>query len=146
MAKTKEIERLKKELAKKEDQLRFFITALDNLPNAVFIKNEKAEFVFFNRKYEEIFGMDRNVFVGKRVLDLEYLPEEDRERYQKEDINLIETSSILTYEVDFMFSDNKIHPSLYWSRGFRKEDEVKGLIGEIVDITKYSQQKENTES
>ena len=135
--KDEEIDRLKEELAKTKENYSFLRAALENLPNPIFIKDEDANFVFFNKKYEEFFGMEREKYIGRSVYSLEYLSEEDRERYQKEDLSLIESSSIISYEVDFEAADGNIHPSFYWSKGIL--DEVsgrRGLIGEIVDISK----------
>lgn len=115
----------------------FLLEAIESLPNPIFIKDEQAGFTYFNKKYEEAFGMLREDFIGKSVMSLDYLPREDRERYDREDRELIETASILHYEVDFAFADGGVHPSFYWSKGFSvAQTGQKGLIGEIVDISK----------
>ena len=133
----KEISRLKDELAALKKRHSFMMTALENLPNPIFIKDEGARFLFFNKRYSEVFGMTREEYLGKSVLDLDYLPMEDRKRYQAEDTELIRTGSVLSFEVDFDFADGEKHPSFYWSRGVHDDEGgSRGLIGEIVDISK----------
>lgn len=132
-----EIAKLREELASVKKQCSFLKTALDNLPNPIFLKDENARFVFFNSSYSKQFGMEPEKYLGKCVLDLNYLHENDRERFHKEDVEVIRSSSILSYEVDFDFSDGYKHPCLYWTHGFfDKAGGQRGLVGEIVDISK----------
>lgn len=132
-----EILELRKELAREHAQKQFLLGAIEALPNPIFIKDKYGKFIFFNKKYEEFFGMSREEFIGKTVLELPYLPVEDRENYQKEDTNLIQTSATSHYDVDFISADGDVHPSFYWSRGFvTPQTGEKGLVGEIVDISK----------
>ncbi len=119
-----------------ENQLLFQKGLLEVIPNPVFIKDANARFVFFNTAYEKAFGINRENLIGKSVMDLEYLPKEDRIKYQKEDIEMIATGSVISKEIDFVFADQKIHHCLYWSCGMQGLDKVgNGLIGFIVDIT-----------
>ncbi len=127
-----------------EHQLAFQRELLEILPNPVFIKNKKARFVAFNLAYEKAFGISREKFIGKSVMELEFLPLKERIAYQKEDTYLIKTASTSCYETDFTFSDDKIHHCLYWSKGFyNKEKNLGGLIGLIVDITEQKETERN---
>ena len=131
------IAELEAELASVKRRLSYIMTAIDNLPNPIFIKDEGARFLFFNKKYAESFGMAPEKYIGATVLDLDYLPMEDRIRYQSEDVALIEDGRIKNYDVDFAFVDGKLHPSFYWSRGVHDTATgQRGIIGEIVDISK----------
>lgn len=130
-------EDLWRELRDVQGRLSFLRAALNRLPNPIFMKDGDARFLFFNDQYAKAFGMRRSDYVGKTVLDLDYLPRDDRERFQQEDVELIRTESELSYESDFLFSDDMTHYSLYWSTGVHdKKSGRRGLVGEIVDITK----------
>lgn len=132
-----EIEKLKNKIIKGRKEVEFFKETIDSLPNAIFIKSSDTKFIFFNRKYEEIFGMNRKDLIGKTVRDSIYLKEEDKDRYQDEDIKIIRESSIVHYEMDFLFNDNDTHHCLYWSKGFFvSATGERGSVGEIVDISK----------
>ncbi len=127
-----------------EHQLAFQRELLEILPNPVFIKNREARFVAFNLAYEKTFGISREKFIGKSVMDLEFLTIEERIAYQKEDTYLIGTGLTSCYETDFRFSDGEIHHCLYWSKGFHiEEKKLGGLIGLIVDITEQKETERN---
>ena len=133
-------EDLWRELQDTQARLSFLRAALNRLPNPIFIKDGGARFLFFNDQYAKVFGMRRADYIGKTVLDLEYLPKDDRERFQKEDEELIRKESELSYESEFLFSDDASHLALYWSTGVHdKKTDRRGLIGEIVDISRRIQ-------
>ena len=133
-------EDLWRELQDTQARLSFLRAALNRLPNPIFLKDGEARFLFFNDQYAKVFGMRRSDYIGKTVLDLEYLPRDDRERFQKEDEELIRKESELSYESEFLFSDDASHLALYWSTGVHdKKTDRRGLIGEIVDITRREQ-------
>lgn len=130
-------EDLWRELRDTQAKLSFLRAALNRLPNPIFLKDADARFLFFNDQYAKAFGMRRADYIGKTVLDLDYLPAEDRERFQEEDVDLIRRESELSYESDFLFSDDASHFALYWSTGVHdKKTGRRGLIGEIVDISR----------
>jgi PAS domain S-box-containing protein len=118
------------------DQLAFQQALLDTIPYAVFYKNAETRFVGCNRAYEETFGILREDFIGKRVLDLEYLPEKDRLEYQAEDEATIATVGQVRKEMAIPFADGMVHQTLYSVNSFRQADGTPGgLIGIIVDIS-----------
>lgn len=114
----------------------FFAAAMDALPNPIFIKNDKLQFVFFNQAYRNFFGFTGNENIGKRVQDLTYLPEADRAKYHAEDSEMLQSQSVIQYDMPFKKADQTTVDTLYWSKGFQSaETGESGLIGEIVDIT-----------
>lgn len=119
------------------DQLAFQQALIDTIPYPIFYKDTQARFLGFNRAYEETFAIRREDLIGLRVLDLDYLPEEDRRTYQEEDERTIRTLGRVEKEMDIPFSDGEIHNTLYWVSGFPKSDgSPGGLIGTFVDITR----------
>lgn len=136
-AKEKTLEKTQEEI---QDQLTFVSVLIDIIPFPLFYKGADTSFIGFNKAYEEIFNIDRKDLIGKKVLDLEYLPLEDRILYQKEDEDVIRNAAELKKEMPIPFADGKVHYTLYWIKGFRKKDGTPGgLIGTFIDI---SQQKE----
>ena len=132
-----QIEELKKELKEMQDKYDFLLSAVDHLPNPIFMKDDNARFFFFNKAYSEFFDMKAEDYYGTTVLDLDYLPLEDRERFQVEDLKRIADKSIISYDTVFTTDDGVDHPSFYWSCGFGDEKSGRqGLVGEIVDISK----------
>jgi PAS domain S-box-containing protein len=118
------------------EQVAFEQTLIDTIPYAIFYKGSDSRFLGFNKAYEECFGVRRENLIGKRVLDLEYLPEEDRRSFQVEDEAIIANAGRADRELPLIFADGRVHQTLYSVTGFRLMDGAPGgLIGIIVDIT-----------
>lgn len=131
-----EIDIMKEELAKSKKQSSFYQEALDSLPNPLFVKDGDSRFTFFNRKYEEVFGMKREEMIGKKVSESEYLSAEESAKYEREDADLLRYLKTVHYEAPFRFSDGKKHHSFYWNSAFIvKSSGERGIVGEIVDFT-----------
>lgn len=135
-----DFKRLEKELA---DKLAFQDALIDSIPYPVFIKDAEARFVGCNRAYEKEFGTTRQYMYGKTVLDLEYLPMDERIKFQEEDMRVIKEASSKSYELPIIYADGKTHTSLYSVDGFKLANgEPGGLIGLLVDITERKQNEE----
>ncbi|WP_310493387.1 response regulator [Dechloromonas sp.] len=123
-------------------QFAFLQALLDTIPNAIFYKGAHTRFLGCNRAYEEFFGVDRHHFIGKRVLDLDYLPEEARQAYQAEDEKVIAECARVTREVQMADAEGRLRDTLYSISGFRSPDGTPGgLIGIIVDISPLKEAK-----
>jgi two-component system C4-dicarboxylate transport sensor histidine kinase DctB len=122
------------------EQLAFQQALVDTIPYPVFYKDADTRFLGFNRAYEECFGVQREALIGKRVLDLEYLPEADRSAYQSEDEAVITSGETIHREVRMPFADGKLHDNLYFVSSFRRADgSPGGLVGTFIDITEMKQ-------
>src|SRR5574343_341634 len=117
-------------------QFSFLQALLDTIPNPIFYKGENTRFLGCNQAYEAFFGIDRREFIGRRVLDLDYLPEDARQAYQAEDERIIAECGRVIREVPMTDAEGRRRDSLYSVSGFRLPDgRPRGLIGVIVDIT-----------
>ena len=127
-------------------QFAFLQALLDTIPNAIFYKGAHTRFLGCNHAYEEFFGVDRHHFIGKRVLDLDYLPEDARQAYQAEDEKVIAECSRVTREVQMADATGRLRDTLYSISGFRSPDGTPGgLIGIIVDISPLKEAKREAE-
>lgn len=117
------------------------ITALlDVIPNAIFYKGADTRFLGCNQAYEAAFGVSREQFIGKRVLDLEYLPQDARQAFQAEDEMVIRTMGRVSRHESLVFADGKTHHALYSVTAFADaQGQPAGLIGVIVDVTELTQ-------
>lgn len=132
----KQLDDITEKLQREETELFFYKEALNSLPNPVFVKNKNMEYVYFNRAYEDFFCMKREERLGLRVEELDYLSDDDKLLYKREDEEMIAEVSTIHYEVPFALPNDKTCHSLYWSTGFLVgETNDKGLVGEIVDIS-----------
>jgi PAS domain-containing protein len=79
---TSELQQARAELEQKvaertgdlQHQVALVEALLDTIPNPIFYKGADTRFIGCNQAYEQAFGIDRSNFIGKRVLDLDYLP------------------------------------------------------------------------
>lgn len=127
-------------------QARFQQVLVDTIPYPVFYKGPDARFLGVNQAYEQTFNVSRNDLVGKRVLDLQYLPEADRIAYQAEDERVIADASQVRHEMQIPLADGKLHDTLYFVSGFRDADGVPGgLVGTFIDISAQKEARENLE-
>ena len=123
--------------AEAERQLAFFRAAMTALQNPVFVKNNNLEFVFLNKAARDFFGLTDETVLGQQVDDLHFLPKEERERYQEEDRELLDSLTTIQYSAPFQKADQTQVDALYWSKGFQVPDsQQRGLVGEIVDVTR----------
>lgn len=126
-----------------EKQLRLFSAFIDALPNPVFIKDTDTVFTACNKAYEEAFGIRREVFVGKTVLALDYLPEEDREAFQAADLALLRDGGQTSEEIEITFADGVCRTALYQRCTFDLGDgQSGGMLGLIVDISRRKEIEE----
>ncbi|WP_321508212.1 PAS domain S-box protein [uncultured Methanoregula sp.] len=118
------------------DQVLFQQALIDSIPYPVFIKDFTGRFAGCNRAYEREFGTTRDYLVGKTVLDLEYLPMDERQRFHEEDTDVIAKTGRKRYELPIVYADGMLHQTLYSVDGFSLADgRPGGLIGIMVDIT-----------
>lgn len=131
-----ELKKLHNDIKKIRERLHFLETLLNEIPSPLFAKDGDAKFCFFNKAYEQFFNMKKSNLIGKTVLDLDYLPQKDREQYQKEDVDAISKGHVKHYEATYVLENNEKHYGLYWSKGIKvKATGQKGLVGMIVDIS-----------
>lgn len=144
----KELEEEKEKRIFLEKELEFYKAAINALPNPVFLKDQELRYVFFNESYKKYFGLSDNENIGKKVEDLSYLSAEEKDRFKSEDVRMRDELSVIQYEVDFEEAEEGKKECLYWSKGFQSEEtKVRGVIGEIVDISSQKKiQRELNES
>lgn len=118
------------------EQLIFQQVLVDTIPYPVFYKGPDSRFMGFNKAYEQTFGVKSEDLVGKRVLDLTYLPESDRLAYQAEDEAMIEKAGTIQREMRIPFADGELHDTIYFVSGFRRPDgSPGGLVGTFIDVS-----------
>ncbi|WP_192954762.1 response regulator [Gallaecimonas mangrovi] len=133
------------ELAR-QSRLMFQSALIDTIPYPIFIKGTNGQFVGFNQAYEAAYGVNRDDLIGKTVLDLTYLDQQDRQAFHEEDMALIRRQGSTSREIVQRFADGQEHQVLYWVRGFGLADgRPAGLVGVIVDVTELKIAQEKAE-
>ena len=129
------------------EQLAYQSALLDSMPNPIFVKGPDTVFTACNRAYEEAFGVPRSEFIGKTVLQLDYLPKDARVAYQEADEALIREGGISREEISIEFADGVTREALYWRQTFELADGTPGgLIAILIDITQSKRSEERFKS
>jgi PAS domain S-box-containing protein len=128
-------------------RLLVFQTALlDSIPNPIFVKNVAAVFTTCNKAYERAFGIHRDDFIEKTVMDLEYLSEEQRKIAQEDDLELIRDGGYNQKETEVVYADGSVHKVMYWRTTFELAGGVPGgMIGGFFDITELKSLQDDLE-
>jgi len=117
-------------------QLTLLQAIIDTLPYPIFYKGADTRFLGCNAAYAKVFGVTRTDFLGKQVLDLEFLPADARADYQKEDERLIAAIGKTSREMQLVYADGNTYEVIYSVSAFPAPDGTPGgLVGVIVDIT-----------
>jgi len=119
-----------------EEQLAFQKALLDTIPYPLFYNGADTRILGVNHAYEETFGKGRGELIGKRVLDLDYLPEADRLSNQIENETVIAAAATVKRDMKISFADGRLHDTIYSIAGFRKPDgSPGGLVGTFIDVS-----------
>jgi len=91
----KDIHVYKKKIKEREH---FLDKIINTSPDAIFVKNNKRQFVLVNDKFTEIEGRSKEVFIGKTSLELDVSRKSD-DIFAKEDKEIIRTSKPIVNRV-----------------------------------------------
>ena len=118
-----------------------FYEILDSISIPIFIKDNKGIFTNCNKAYELFMGLSRDEIIGKSVYDI--APKELADKYHGKDQELFAQGTVQVYEsrVTIQGIDRyvRFHKSVYRSL----VGEIKGLVGEITDITEQKKAEES---
>ena len=127
-------------------QFSFLRALIDTIPNPIFYRGADTRLLGCNLAYENFFGIDRRDFIGKRVLDLDFLPEEIAQVCQAEDERIIAEVSSISREMQLTDAHGRVRDTLYSVSGFRApHGRPDGLIGVIVDISPLKEAEREAE-
>lgn len=119
----------------KGEQLAFQQVLVDAMPYPVFTLDAQARFLGANRACAEAFGMAGHDLIGRRMADLDILPEADRAAFQSESEAVIAAIGRTRRKLTLTLADGKRHDGLYFLSGFAGPDgSPGGLVGTLVDI------------
>jgi len=85
--------RMESELRYRESRER---SLLDNMPAIINVKGTDGRYEFVNRRHAELFSGSPEAAVGKRAQD--YFPEEDADRFDQEDRQVLKTGETASFE------------------------------------------------
>jgi PAS domain S-box-containing protein len=121
-----------------QEQLHFLQTLIDTIPNPIFYKDTKGQFLGCNKAFELRLGLSRGQIIGKNSHDL--FPQDLADDYQQMDTMLLENPGEQIHETTLRYADGRIRDVIINKGTFTNADSaVAGLVGVTVDITERKQ-------
>lgn len=106
---------------------------MDRAPFLIYTRDLKGRYVVVNKRYQEVFGVNRRDIEGKTPFDV--LPKESAERVLQHDRDVAEAGESIEYEEVIHFNGREIH-SLAWSFPiYNRQGTLSGVGGMSTDIT-----------
>jgi PAS domain S-box-containing protein len=117
------------------EQLHFVEVLLEATPTAIYLKDLQGRYLRFNKAFENLFGIQRDAWIGKTVFDL--LPADAASMVHDKDLALFRTGEVQSYETVFThIQSGQAREALYWKAPLKDANgQVTALVGTVLDIT-----------
>jgi PAS domain S-box-containing protein len=116
------------------EQVRFFQTLIDSIPNPIFHKTVDGRYRGCNRAFGEMMDTTREALEGKSVWELS--PPELAARYAAKDQELFDHPGIQTYESSVRSGTGEVRDVIFYKATYGDaRGAVAGLVGIVLDIT-----------
>jgi len=135
MPKARPVKTDEREEASKGSPLETAFELLEALPVPVFVKSRDGRYLSVNRAWEELFGIPRSRFLGKRVKDLYPQSPAIAGKHHAMDELLWANPGGQSYEIPITTPDGRVRDTVYFKSTFPSRGAPEGLIGAIFDIT-----------
>ncbi|MDH4226985.1 MAG: PAS domain S-box protein [Deltaproteobacteria bacterium] len=114
----------------------FFPALLDTIPIPIYYKNTEGVYLGCNKAMEEVLGMSKEKFIGKKVGDL--APTEFAKAHEESDAEILKKLKPQTYEAKVLAKDGTLR-SVMFSKSvyYGMDGKVAGIVGAMVDMTEY---------
>jgi PAS domain S-box-containing protein len=103
---------------------------LEGLPVPMFFKSRDGRYLGVNKAWEELFGLKRGTFLGKKVRELYPRNPHIAETHALKDSELWEHPGAQSYEIPIVTPDGRSRDTIYYKATFPG-----GLVGAILDVT-----------
>lgn len=117
-----------------EENIQLLRTFLDTIPNPVFIKNRKREYIEVNKAFADFFGRSKEEIIGATLEEIE-AELAARITREKEENELLNKHNSLSYEINFEREGRIIHAIIYKTSFGPENQPPVGITGLLVDLT-----------
>ncbi|BEP27912.1 sensor domain-containing diguanylate cyclase [Helicovermis profundi] len=124
--------------------LSFLVSLIDTVPSPLYFKDNKGVYRYCNESFAEFFGKSKKDIIGKNVYEL--LIDSEAIVHKLIDNELLSEKGKELYEDKITYKDGSLHDVLFYKSSFVNDvDEIVGLVGLMVDITKQRKKEEKIE-
>jgi len=123
------------------ENLNFLQELMENIPNPVFYKDINGRYMGCNKEFETYMGKTKKEIINTTAYDV--APKDLADIYHYSDMEIIKKRHKQMYESKVKYADGTLHDVIFHKAPFfGKNDEIKGLVGIILDISDRKE-KEN---
>jgi PAS domain S-box-containing protein len=121
-------------------ELAFQQRLVDALPNPLFLKDDQGRYTTVNQAFEAAYGVLREDFIGRTVLELPVLDAAAREEAHRCDMEVVRSGGRIQRAFENHWADGRLHQTLFWAQGLRAPDGgTAGMVGVLLDISEEAQ-------
>ena len=118
----------------------FLETLIETIPNPVYYKNEKGEYLGCNKAFEEHQSAKKKDIIGKTIYDLAI--KEIADKLTKTDKAIINSGKKQNLEIKYPYSNGSFKNLILYKNQFHFPHSNKsGIIGTILDVTELTRAK-----
>ncbi|MBN1427526.1 MAG: PAS domain S-box protein [Anaerolineae bacterium] len=118
-----------------QEQLDFFQTLIDAIPNPVFYKDTNGQYLGCNTAYTTFRGRAALQIIGKTIYDMND-PSDIAALHAEVDAALLRNPGALVYETQGYHADETLHDIIVHKATFTDTDgNIDGVVGVLMDIT-----------
>jgi len=110
----------------------------DNIPTPIFYKDKNGQYLVYNQYFAEAFVGNCDHKMGHCLMTDPFSSTLHREMDEK----LFREETDLSYETQEKFVDGTLHDVIFHKALFQNNDNNIGLIGSVIDVTKYKRSEE----
>ncbi len=132
----KRVEAQTEELLKTEE---FLKELLEIIPDPVFVKNSKHQYILVNKAFTEILDKKPEELIGKTEFDI--FSEKDAERFIVSDLAVLNKNTILTYEDTHRTKEGKILNLIAKKTALTRYSGEKNIVTILHDITELREKE-----
>lgn len=117
------------------DQLAFKRALFDGIPDPLYVRDLQGRLISCNRGYEAFFGISHEQMNGRRVIDVDLVPQECAAHMHADYMTLLETQKPLQVERSMNLFGRQIEARQWSVPFYRADGQLQGLLGGWVDCT-----------
>ncbi len=116
----------------------FFRTLIDTIPNVIFVEDTEFRFTEVNKSFEDFFGVNRDMVLGKTIAD--FVPDEIAKVARQNEEKLLEDHKTVIYESFVPNKNNNMVPVIIYKSSFGIPGEKPdGITAMLIDNTKQKE-------
>ena len=117
------------------DENSYYQTLLNSTLDSIVFLDEKYRIIQNNMNFEVLTGQSKEKLIGQNIFNLNSFNPKNKDKFYDKLNHIIENKTIEPYETKIKDSDNKIHWVICYGTAIYRDDEFKGVMIILEDIT-----------